>query len=180
MPFALGLPQNLLALDADLVAPPSPRHEENGGDKMKMMAMRHAVERLLAELKLPDEKMAAVVDLLNEYAPEGRDESPDDEETAEERERRLVDFLRARGFGQDDIRRACDFAAGRPENAFEGGLRGGKLAGDRSIRRLADRITVEPTFGSDRRMSQAEATRLANSRAATEARFPDMKRIATW
>ena len=147
----LGIDENVLS------EPPPPRHDENGGDKM--MAMRHAIERLLSEQNLPDEKMAAVVDLLNEYAPEGRDESPDDELDIEA----LRTFLKKHGMADDDIKAACDVVAGLPRNAIEGGLRGGQLASDAALRRFSkkypDAMRVEA--GPRRERPSTHARRLA-------------------
>ncbi len=179
-----------LALDESMLSAPVPPMHGSGDDGDKM-AMRRAIEELLenSDSEHPDEKLAEkILAVLDKYAGNGegaRALAGDDEE--EERREKFCEFLRQCGLSEADINAACDvakgrgvgrdYAAGKPENVFQGGLRGQQIAGDAAIKHLVDRIVVEPNFGGDRRMSMAEATQLVNSRASAEAMFPDIKRI---
>lgn len=144
------------------------------GEKDAVKVLRGELEKMagawLESNKISDDQIKELYALMDEHAPpEARDQEGEEDDDREARLEKLRHFLGRKGFGEDDIQRACDafvkgrsvgrdYAAGRPENNFQmgGSGRGSELrtlAGDADIARLVNRITHEPTF-DDRRTRQ--------------------------
>ncbi len=171
-----------LGIDEAVLSAPPPPSSSNGGDRLT--AMRVEIEQLLSELDLDEKQVSRILEMLAKHAPFDRvdDDDPNaerarklagDDESAEEREQRLRDFLRERGFGAANIQKALDYAKGEPRNVFEGGLRGGQLAGDDLA--CLRRITHEPEF-ADRRTRQVMGMDTA-AVAELHKMFPGIERI---
>ncbi len=175
----LGLDSNLL--DENLLSAP-PAAASNNTDAIKKV--RAAIEQVLSDIdgRDLDEKSQRQIGHILELLNKLDDDDPNlagDDETPEEKEQRFAKFLSDRGFGEDDIRRACDHANGKPQNVFQAGsLRGSQLAGDSGIMHLVSRISHEPEFGSGRRTRQVEV--LGMDAAAVDElhkMFPGIERI---
>ncbi len=177
----------LLGIDADLIN--GAVSEPAGGNGVKLKVFRTELEKLvgswLESNKISDEQIEQLYELLDQHSPpEARDQGEEDDREA--RLAKLRAFLGRKGFGEDDIRRACDavvkgrdYAAGKPENVFQGGLRGGQIAGDADIARLVDRITIEPNF-DDRRTRQVAVGMDSAAVDELNKMFPGIELIQTW
>jgi hypothetical protein len=178
-----------LGIDEAVLSAPPPPSSSNGGDRLT--AMRVEIEQLLSELDLDEKQVSRILEMLNKHAPFDRvdDDDPNaerarelagDDESAEERERRLREFLTKKGFGAADIQKALDYANGEPWSAFSG-LRGQMLAGDDLA--CLRRITHEPGGNRmserDRRQAMDAATAAVNGYADLVREFPDIARIRT-
>ncbi len=190
----LGLDENML--------PPTVR----GGNEDPLKNLRLELERLLAELHLPDGHHAKVLDLLDRHAPlEAGDADPPltsaspkqnegnglDEDDEEQRIKQFAEFLRQKGFAAADIATALDIARGGgtakdrlPVSGLpSAGGRGGYLSGKSRGADLAElRENAEKIEGERGRYSGAMDAVKAPSRhqkSRFNARFGDARRINT-